>query len=131
MARAPGGGDVMSRTHATASACSYGMRYLATMIFNLSIDRDDDGNAAGGKPKSAYQARRENDYPRIEKGIREAQTFDELERVWLREQRVIHAMPSRWKEHLVDEKNRRKSELGGTMAALEASLTYLDKEGGL
>jgi hypothetical protein len=41
------GGDVMSRTHAAASAISYGMRYLLVMIFNLAIDRDDDGNAAG------------------------------------------------------------------------------------
>jgi hypothetical protein len=46
------GGDVMSRTHATASACSYGMRYLATMTFNLAIDRDDDGNAAAAPSRS-------------------------------------------------------------------------------
>ena len=43
------GGDVMSRTHATKSAISYGQSALLTMIFNLAVSgkRDDDGNAAG------------------------------------------------------------------------------------
>ncbi len=41
------GGDVMTKTHATGSAVSYGRRYLMGMIFNLAvISRDDDGNAA-------------------------------------------------------------------------------------
>jgi hypothetical protein len=42
------GGDVMTKTHAMGSGVSYGMRYLLRMIFNLAIDQDDDGNAAGG-----------------------------------------------------------------------------------
>ena len=42
------GGDVMTRTHATGSGVSYGMRYLLKMIFNLSTE-DDDGNAAAGQ----------------------------------------------------------------------------------
>ena len=55
------GGDVMSRTHAAASAISYGMRYLLVMAFNLAIDRDDDGNAAGKVPqKSSAPVKREN-----------------------------------------------------------------------
>jgi ERF superfamily len=41
------GGDVMTKTHATGSAISYGMRYLLKMIFNLSVGEDDDGNKAG------------------------------------------------------------------------------------
>ena len=40
------GGDVMTKTHATGSAFSYGRRYLLSGIFNIAIDRDDDGNAA-------------------------------------------------------------------------------------
>jgi hypothetical protein len=43
------GGDVMTKTHAMGSGISYGMRYLLRMIFNLAIDYDDDGNAAGGR----------------------------------------------------------------------------------
>jgi hypothetical protein len=44
------GGDVMTKTHATGSAASYGMRYLLKMIFNVAVgEADDDGNAAGNK----------------------------------------------------------------------------------
>lgn len=41
------GGDVMTRTHATGAAASYGQRYLLKLIFNLAVgDIDDDGNGA-------------------------------------------------------------------------------------
>lgn len=44
------GGDVMTKTHASGSAVTYGMRYLLKMIFNLPIvSDDDDGNRAGAK----------------------------------------------------------------------------------
>lgn len=42
------GGDVMTKTHATGSAVSYGRRYLELMIFNIAVGEDDDGNAASG-----------------------------------------------------------------------------------
>lgn len=46
------GGDVMTKTHATGSAVSYGMRYLLKMIFNIAVsDKDDDGNSAGSGEK--------------------------------------------------------------------------------
>lgn len=42
------GGDVMTKTHATGAALTYGKRYLLNMIFNLAIgETDDDGNGAG------------------------------------------------------------------------------------
>lgn len=41
------GGDVMTKTHATGAAVSYGSRYLLKMIFNVAIgEDDDDGNSA-------------------------------------------------------------------------------------
>jgi hypothetical protein len=41
------GGDVMTKTHATGAAMSYGMRYLLKMIFNVAVGEDDkDGNEA-------------------------------------------------------------------------------------
>lgn len=45
------GNDVMTKTHATGSAVTYGKRYLLCMIFNVAIGNgtDDDGNAAGGR----------------------------------------------------------------------------------
>lgn len=44
------GGDVMTRTHATGAAVSYGMRYLLKMIWNVAVGQDDDdGNGAGAR----------------------------------------------------------------------------------
>ena len=42
------GGDVMTKTHATGAAMSYGQRYLLKNIFNIAIGEEDtDGNAVG------------------------------------------------------------------------------------
>jgi len=46
--KGPQGGDVMTKTHATGAAMTYGMRYLLKMIFNVAIGEDDtDGNMPG------------------------------------------------------------------------------------
>jgi len=46
------GGDVMTKTHATGAAISYGKRYLLNMIFNVALGDDDkDGNVQ--QPKAA------------------------------------------------------------------------------
>lgn len=50
------GADMMTRTHATMSAISYGKRGLLVMMFNLAIGDDDDGNRAGGSYRPAAQA---------------------------------------------------------------------------
>jgi hypothetical protein len=44
------GGDVMTKTHATGSAMSYGMRYLLKLIFNVAIGEDDDDGNGGEAP---------------------------------------------------------------------------------
>jgi hypothetical protein len=41
------GGDVMTKTHATGAALTYGQRYLLKLIFNIAVGEDDDGNGAG------------------------------------------------------------------------------------
>lgn len=46
------GGDVMTRTHATGSGTSYGMRYLVKMIFNVAVGEDDDDGRRAGKDRS-------------------------------------------------------------------------------
>lgn len=38
------GGDVMTKTHATGAAMTYGQRYLLKMIFNIAVGEDTDGN---------------------------------------------------------------------------------------
>ena len=50
------GQDMMTRTHATMSAISYGKRGLLVMMFNLAIGDDDDGNRAGGSYRPAPAA---------------------------------------------------------------------------
>lgn len=56
------GGDVMTKTHASGSAMTYGQRYLLKLIFNVAIgENDDDGNGAGpgaDDPKQATDADR-------------------------------------------------------------------------
>lgn len=42
------GGDVMTKTHATGAAMSYGARYLLKYIFNIAVgEEDNDGNSTG------------------------------------------------------------------------------------
>ena len=54
------GGDVMTKTHATGAAMSYGMRYLLKMIWNVAVGEGDrDGNkpqpkAEAPKPPAGY-----------------------------------------------------------------------------
>jgi len=38
------GNDVMTKTHATGAALTYGQRYLFRLIFNLAVGEDNDGN---------------------------------------------------------------------------------------
>lgn len=65
------GGDVMTKTHASGAAKSYGMRYLLKMIFNVAVgEDDDDGNLI--PPEVAEQR------GRIIHGMERAQGEDEL-----------------------------------------------------
>lgn len=55
--KGPQGAAVMTRTHATGAAASYGQRYLLKLIFNLAVgDVDDDGNGAGGMDDDVERA---------------------------------------------------------------------------
>lgn len=46
------GNDVMTKTHASGAAMSYGMRYLLKLIFNLAIGEDDDDGNSGGASRA-------------------------------------------------------------------------------
>lgn len=52
------GGDVMTKTHATGAAITYGRRYLLGMIFNISVGEDLDGNEPTGPKKMGEAATR-------------------------------------------------------------------------
>ena len=46
------GADVMTKTHATGAAATYGMRYLLKMIFNVAVGEDyNDGNGVSSFPR--------------------------------------------------------------------------------
>lgn len=45
------GGDVMTKTHATGAAMSYGQRYLLRGVFNIAVFDDVDGNGASAPTK--------------------------------------------------------------------------------
>lgn len=50
------GGDVMTKTHATGAAQTYGMRYLLKGIFNVAIGEEDrDGNEGKGGDQTLNQ----------------------------------------------------------------------------
>lgn len=49
------GGDVMTKTHATGAAMSYGQRYLLKLIFNIAVGEDRDGNDPVSHGVSAAQ----------------------------------------------------------------------------
>ena len=73
------GGGVMSRTHATGSAITYGKRYLKNMIFDLQFkEPDDDGNRAGG----GAGVMDEKDHINHLDNIRNAPTHEELGRLF-------------------------------------------------
>lgn len=68
------GGDVMTKTHATGAAMSYGMRYLLKMIFNIAVGEDDrDGNEFGVS-EPIFQGHL--------KAVREAKDIETLQRVY-------------------------------------------------
>jgi hypothetical protein len=50
------GGEVMTRTHATGAALTYGQRYLLRMIWNCAIGQDDDqgSDSTGTNAASEY-----------------------------------------------------------------------------
>lgn len=73
------GGDVMTKTHATGAASTYGMRYLLKMIFNVAIGEDDnDGNAPKSTARRADAAKFDTEAHLLEA----AASLDELAATW-------------------------------------------------
>lgn len=80
------GGDVMTKTHATSSAFSYGQRILLGLMFNVAISgkRDDDGNAAGKTgpaPKTITPAQVKELLSLIEQAGTDVEAFCEVGKV--------------------------------------------------
>lgn len=76
------GGDVMTPTHATGSAMSYGARYLLKFIFNIAVGEDDtDGNLTNGELALAVER------------IAQAQTPDDLKKEYTTAYNKFEASP--------------------------------------
>jgi hypothetical protein len=97
--KGPKGGAVMSRTHATGSAFSYGKRYLQGGAFNIVFaGEDDDGNRASAKPANGLVSEKQADeLLRLignDKG-KEARTFTYVERVTGSRPATVSDIPAR------------------------------------
>jgi hypothetical protein len=119
------GGDVMSKTHATASAISYGMRYLLCMVFNVAIIRDDDGNAASPR-KSSAQLKREGVWEQFCVEMRAAKSHQALQSVVERWKPRVQQWSEKWRGAAEELHGQCHERLGGTIQALKDSAERLD-----
>jgi hypothetical protein len=105
------GGDVMTKTHATGSAVSYGMRYLLKMIFNVAVgETDDDGN--GGDKEMAL-----GEFDRIKSMIENAPTVAALKDIYFSAVKNGTAMGDQGAvREFAKAKDARKRELDGGAA---------------
>jgi hypothetical protein len=88
------GGDVMTKTHATAAADSYAKRYLVKDVFNIAIGEDDtDGNFPSREPSSEGLSEERTD--QLGSAIAAAATVDELRRVYFAAYREAEAAKDR------------------------------------
>lgn len=100
------GSDVMTKTHATGSGVSYGMRYLLKMIFNIS-EYDDDGNAASKLPKKNAR----DIYTKLQREMDELPTLKRLEN-WSQDvMPLFNSLPADWQDELTERYQRRIVEL--------------------
>lgn len=91
------GGDVMSATHATGAAISYGRRYLVGAIFNLAIAEDTDGNTNGELAERC-------------EWIANAKDMEELKKLYKQAYDLFEAVPAALKA-IIAAKNKRRQEL--------------------
>jgi hypothetical protein len=126
--KGPKGGDVMSRTHATASAISYGMRYILVMAFNLAIDRDDDGNAAGRPQaqKSSAPLKRENVWAQFAGEMRAAKSLQDLQTVVAKWRPRVINWSEKWKSAAETLHGECYERLGGARQAPKAPAARLE-----
>lgn len=89
--KGPKGDGVMSKVHAVGSGVAYGKRYIKNMIFNLRFkEKDDDGNAAGGRAAPGALNERE-EVSHID-NIKNATSSEELQRLYMAAQKAADAV---------------------------------------
>jgi hypothetical protein len=94
------GNEMMTKTHATATADSYAMRYLVKKIFNIAIGEDDtDGNFDGSS----------GIYERLE-WIANAKDLAELQKLFT-EAYKMYGNSRQSQKLIIEAKDKRKAEL--------------------
>jgi hypothetical protein len=85
------GGDVMTKTHATMSADSYGMRNLLKKIFNVAVGEfDDDGNGASGADTPGSVVEKVLDG--LLADLKRCQTDEQAAALWATGSKALHAL---------------------------------------
>lgn len=99
------GGDVMTKTHATGAAASYGSRYLLKMIFNVAVgEDDDDGNLSGEMDEHSFVTAQES--------LESAKDLPTLQQLWIAAYKEAkQARDNRAIKQLETVKDKRKKEL--------------------
>jgi hypothetical protein len=102
------GGEVMTKTHATGAAMSYGARYLLKYIFNIAVGEEDtDGNAGTVAEDRVVEAL---------DAIANCATLEELMRVYKAAYREAgEANDQQTMKAYIAAKDRRKAELSNAV----------------
>lgn len=104
-------------SQAFGAAQSYALKSFLRSIGLIATGDTEDADSHEQRElpevrrKSAYKARKEGDYPKLEAEIREQETLDALKEWWIDNQDRIRALPPQWAVLLEGEKDRRKLEL--------------------
>lgn len=99
------GGDVMTKTHATGAALTYGQRYLLKLIFNIAVGEDTDGNGPPPTEAPAVAA--------ALRAIAACATEADLLAWHAKNATMIKALPSDQHDAIVRAFNARRRELRG------------------
>jgi len=103
------GGDVMTKTHATGAAASYGMRYLLKMIFNVAVGEDDDDGNGGNSPAGSMDL---SEFDRAISLIEAAESLSMLQVTFVEAYKVAQKVNDMAAiKQLTAAKDRRKGEL--------------------
>jgi hypothetical protein len=112
--------------HGWGSALTYCRRYALLCAFNVIVSGDDDGQAAGGKPKSSAQLKRDGVWPLFQTEMRAAKSLPALQAVVERWRPRVSRWTDKWRGAAEELHAQCHESLGGTLEALRDSAEQLD-----
>lgn len=112
-------------SQAFGAAQSYALKSFLRSIGLIATGDTEDADSHEQRDlpevqrKSAYRARKDGDYPVLEKEVRAQETLEGLKQWWIDNQDRIRALPASWSVQLEGEKDRRKLELADELPPSE------------